>query len=243
MLNFMTARLFVSRTCITRNRVGFLHLNASHIFNSCYSVVKSFESAHLKHKQEGNESFTVSYLVNSCGLSCKAAIQASGKITLREPDKPNLVLILFRSNGLSETQISIKNWLNLLLANPEMIILPKMRFFLSIGFSSSEIPELTSSSPAVLSRSLEKFLIPFYEATKSVSNYDGIVLTAIKHSSSKFHTCHVQDLVANLKVLREHGVPESSVSMMLTKFTGAASMKHAKFVEYAEFAVELESNL
>ena len=75
--------------------------------------------------------FTVTYLINSCGLSSESAISASEKVQFQSPERPDLVLALLRNYGFSRTQISnlIRKRPILLLYNPENILLPKLEFF------------------------------------------------------------------------------------------------------------------
>ncbi|KAK4275618.1 hypothetical protein QN277_018666 [Acacia crassicarpa] len=243
MINFLIARSFVSQACQRRSRLGFLHPNASHIFNSFSSVVKSSESAKPKQKKV-HESSTVSYLMNSCGISPKLAFEVSKKVNLKDPDNPTLILNLFKSYGFSNSQISkivIKH--PSVLLTQENILLPKLKFFESIGFSRSEIPELLTYNIRLLVWSLRNRIIPGYEGLKSVIG-DNHEMHTIISKRKGWHFLHydVKNLAPNLKVLRELGVPKSSLNVLLNRFTSAASVDHAKFVEHVKFAKEIGVN-
>ncbi|RVX22207.1 hypothetical protein CK203_001514 [Vitis vinifera] len=51
-----------------------------------------------------SQSFTVSYLIDSCGLSHKDALSASKFFSFETPDKPNSVLAFFNSHGFSKSK-------------------------------------------------------------------------------------------------------------------------------------------
>ncbi|KAJ7972917.1 Mitochondrial transcription termination factor family protein [Quillaja saponaria] len=114
--------------------------------------------------------FTLSYLINSCGLAPETAILASQKVNLQSPDRPDTVLTLLRNYGFSRTQISnvVRKRPLLLLANPKDTLLPKLEFFQSIGVSNADLARTLTADPTLLTRSLEKQIIPSYTFLKSV---------------------------------------------------------------------------
>lgn len=248
MYNLLIARLlFVSQPChhMSKTHLGFLHFNASHIFTSFSSLVESSKSAKLNQNQNQlqheHQSFTVSFLIDSCGLSPKSAAQASKKLTLKHPHNPTLILNIFRSYGFSNSHISkiVMKHPIVLLCN-ENIILPKLRFFESIGFSRSELPELLISNIRLLVWSLQNRIIPTYEGLKSVIGDDSEMYRIIsKRRAWGFLHYDVKNLVPNMKFLRELGVPKSSINLMLKRFTSAALVDHAKFVEHVKFSMEI----
>ncbi|KAK7845470.1 hypothetical protein CFP56_009232 [Quercus suber] len=142
MFGFLSSRqlLFISNR--RRTQLGLLQKNAFFIIQSFTSVGRLSES------EFGNEAernyFTVSYLVNSCGLSPKSALLASNKVHFQNPDRPDSVLSLLKENGFDNTQITklIRSRPTLLLADPENTLLPKIEFFRSIGVSGSDLPRI-----------------------------------------------------------------------------------------------------
>ncbi|CAA3025582.1 Hypothetical predicted protein [Olea europaea subsp. europaea] len=89
-------------------------------------------TAALKRKPEFakklaiENSYTISYLINSCGLSKEKAIFASEKVHFGSPKKPNSVLTLLKKHGFSKTHIAnlVRKRPVLLLYNPEKTRLP-----------------------------------------------------------------------------------------------------------------------
>ncbi|KAK4275613.1 hypothetical protein QN277_018662 [Acacia crassicarpa] len=242
MLIFLIARLSSSWSCGPRTQLGLLRLNASLTSHSFSSLVKSSESNQSEQNRVESESFTVSYLVNSCGVSARDAEELSKRVKLKDPDNPDSVLKLLRSYGFSCTHISkvLKFNPRLLLVKPENNLLPKLRFLESIGFSASEIPELVSSNSKLLTLSLEKRIIPHYEALKSVLGDPVKARRCLKSSGRSIFSYGygVTNIFPNIKVLRDEGMPQSSVCTLLFENANLAFMNQSKFVEYVKFVKE-----
>ncbi|XWS31678.1 hypothetical protein CRYUN_Cryun23aG0096600 [Craigia yunnanensis] len=175
--------------------------------------------------------FTVTYLINSCGLSSESAISAFEKVQFQSPDRPDLILALLRNYGFSRTQISnlIRKRPVLLLSNPENIFLPKLEFFRSIGLSSCDLARTLSSDPTLLIRNLENQLIPSYEFLKSVLLSNEKIVSALKRTTWIFLEDPSKNLMPNIAYLRELGVPQNCVSLLLTHFPEAVMQKHEDF--------------
>ncbi|XP_065616855.1 uncharacterized protein LOC136062102 [Quercus suber] len=200
-------------------QLGFLQQNAFFIVKS-YASTGLSESKHQQQQQE-KHSFTVSYLINSCGLSSKSAILASQKVQLGNPDRPDSVLSLLKEHGFTNTQIAklVRTHPMLLLSDPGKTLLPKIEFFLSkVGVSSSDLTRILTSSPLLLDRSLENHLIPCYNFLKSVLLVDEKVIKTLKRSQLSFLFDVTNNMVPNIALLREFGVPESAISFLVTNF-------------------------
>ncbi|GLT53767.1 hypothetical protein SLA2020_270170 [Shorea laevis] len=148
-----------------RTHLGFFQQNAFFILKS-FTSIGLFESNETQ--QEEKYSFTVSYLINSCGLSPKSAILASQRMNFDSPERPDSVLNLLKENGFNHTQISRIVRANplFLLYDPEKTLLPKIEFFRSVGVSSSDLPGILSSNPMLLGRSLKKQLSPAMNSSR-----------------------------------------------------------------------------
>ncbi|XP_044497889.1 transcription termination factor MTERF4, chloroplastic-like [Mangifera indica] len=159
------------------------------------------------------QSFTVSYLINSCGLSPEFALKASEKLQLETPEKADLVLTLFKNSGFSETQISdlIGRYPLLLLSNPEKNLLPKLEFFLSKGFSSTDLGTVISRYPNILGRSLNNHIIPSFTYLSNLLQSTEKVIRSIKRYPSVLNNdLHIL-VQPKFNVLRDIGVPERRI--------------------------------
>lgn len=180
------------------------------------TVPKSLLLARHISSTTTQQSFTVSYLINSCRLSPETALSASKYVNFETPDKADLVIAFFKNHGFSQTQISniIGRVPCVLLSDPEETLLPKLEFFYSKGFTSPDIVGVLSRSPAILDLSLENHIVPSFVFFKNLLGTSVDTVTAIKRFSSIL--CNDLDTyVANINTLREHGVPEANMVKFL----------------------------
>ncbi|XP_058192244.1 uncharacterized protein LOC131309659 [Rhododendron vialii] len=95
------------------------------------------------------QSPTVSYLVNSCGLSLESAISASKNLQFVTTDQPNSVLTVLESIGLGKSHIRnliIKRPL-ILLADANKTLKPNVEVFGSLGISGTDLRKLLIKDP------------------------------------------------------------------------------------------------
>ena len=179
-----------------------------YLFSSSSTSISTSEKPHP---------FTVSYLINSCGLSHKDARSASKYVHFETPDKPNSVLALFNSHGFSKTQTSkiVKKEPQLLLSDPDKTLLPKLQFFYSKGASWPDIANIVVCSPSILKRSLENQIIPSFNFFKDFLQSDKMAITVVKRFSRillfDLHTY----VASNMNALQEFGVPKSNIAGLL----------------------------
>ncbi|XP_016167894.1 transcription termination factor MTERF9, chloroplastic-like [Arachis ipaensis] len=193
--------------------------------------------------QSHHPNFTISYLIDSCGLSPDTAALTSQKLHLPSAERPNSILTLLREHGFTDTQISnlIRKCPLLLLVNPD-ILLPKFQFFLSIGISNTNLARTLTADPTLLTWSLEKQIIPSYNFLKSVLISDEKVAASLKRTSWVFLEDHKKNLVPNLNLLKEMDVPESCVMLLLTHFPEALMQKKENFAKLSKEIKEMGFN-
>ena len=217
--------------------MGFLQKNACFMFKSFTSIGLS-ESEQQKGKEH---SFTVSYLINSCGLSPKSALLASKRVHFENPEGPDSVLNLFKENGFEETQITklVRVVPRLLISDPKNTILPKIEFFRSKGISSSDLCRIITSSPDLLHRSLKNHLIPGYDFLKSLLVENDKVIKTFKRSQwSSLHNV-TNTMVTNIALLREVGASQSTISFLVTNSPYVAFIKSSRFVNAVQEVKEM----
>ena len=238
MFAFFSSRqiLFIThRNKRTQFQLGLLQKKA--IFS-----IKSFTSIDLSEsEQQKTHSFTVSYLINSCGLSPKSALLASHKVHFENPDKPNLVLNLLKESGFNDTQITklVTKIPLLLLSHPENTLLPKFEFLRSIGVSGSDLPRILSLNPDMLRRSLKNNLIPCYDFLKSLLFENEKVITALGRSQRALLSNGTKTMVPNIALLREVGAPPSTISFLVTHSPSVAFIKPSTFVKAVQEVKEM----
>ncbi|WJZ90719.1 hypothetical protein VitviT2T_009846 [Vitis vinifera] len=196
-------------------RIGGASMTQLHFLgNITPFVIRCFSSS----KQH---SFTVSYLINSCGLSTESAISTSKKVQFENPKNPDSVLTLLKNHGCNDTHISkiVAKLPLLLLANPEKTLLPKLQFLGSVGLSHVNLAKILASNPSILHRSLENNLIPTYNLLK------GVVIGDENAAKAVVRHCWIpsedleKTIAPNVRLLREIGVPMAHISFLATFFS------------------------
>ncbi|XP_077247609.1 uncharacterized protein LOC143887404 [Tasmannia lanceolata] len=180
----------------------------------------------------GQPSFTVSYLINSCGLSQEAALSAAKKIHLETSERPDSVLTFFKNHGFTKTHISsiISKRPILLLANPEKTLKPKVDFFNSSCIGPS-LPKILSSNPRILLRSLENQIIPAFDLLRTLLRTDENIVTALRRSTNVLQFNLQKTMVPNISILQNHGVPEPMISKWIMSHSSTLELRSDRFGE------------
>ncbi|PIN01241.1 Mitochondrial transcription termination factor, mTERF [Handroanthus impetiginosus] len=182
--------------------------------------IKTFSTKKSSLVVNGNypkQSFTVSYLINTCGLSSKDAISISQKITIKSPENSDFVLGLLRKYGFTDAHINklLTRWPKVLLSYPEKTLLPKLHFFHSIGVPLDVLAQNLSFYPLILERSLENHLIPTYDYLKALVQTDKRVVHVFKRAPRAFAHGWRREIPSNIAILRQRGIPESSIVSLI----------------------------
>ncbi|KAB2594848.1 hypothetical protein D8674_030298 [Pyrus ussuriensis x Pyrus communis] len=164
---------------------------------------------------ENHHDFTVNYLINSCGLAPENAISASKTIKLQSPERADSVLALLGSHGFSQTQIS-----KLVRSRPH-----------SIGVSREDVARIVAYSPNLLVLSLRKRIVPTYEFLRSMLS---------EKNAASLSSANVEP---NIGILRESGMPQSCISLLLARFPRELMWKTEKFGEVVDVVKQMGFNL
>ncbi|KAL0693796.1 hypothetical protein Bca4012_060976 [Brassica carinata] len=119
--------------------------------------------------------FTVSsYLVESLGFTTKLAESISRKVSFNDKSLGFIVLNLFRTHGFTDSQIStiITGYPQVLNADSETCLAPKLNFLKSRGASTSELTEVLSKVPKILVSKKEKALSIYYDFVEDIIEAD-----------------------------------------------------------------------
>ncbi|KAK1382758.1 Transcription termination factor like [Heracleum sosnowskyi] len=187
----------------------FLHLQYNYISSSAINSI-----THSCNQ----ESFKVSYLINSCGLSPKHALLASKHLNLKTPENADYVLAFFKKHGFTNTQISniVRKFPQVLSSDCENTILPKLEYFTSVGFSSAILAKFVAATPRLLQSSLVNTIIPTWTFFKSVVLTNERTNIAIRRYLAFGWISNVEDcVIPNIRTLREFGVDESAIVSLL----------------------------
>ncbi|GFP82944.1 hypothetical protein PHJA_000437500 [Phtheirospermum japonicum] len=203
-------------------------------------LVRSCSTSVCENASE--KTFTVSYLINSCGLSSNDAISASKKLCFKSTEKPDAVLKLLREYGFTDAHHIprvITGWPNVLSVCPNKTLLPKLEFLRYIGLPLPVLAQKLSASPSVFTRSLENSLIPLYNVLKGLLGSDERVVRVFTRSPKVFGRCWAEGVSSNLSMLRERGVPQSSIVYLVMYQPSLLVVAKEKLSLYADRAIAM----
>ncbi|KAK4255968.1 hypothetical protein QN277_008891 [Acacia crassicarpa] len=185
-------------------------------------------------------SFTVSYLIDTCGFPPQDAEAVSKRVSLETRDKPDVVINFLKTQGFSQSQILrfIRHDPEFLRYDPDKTFLPKIEFLQSQGVSSSLIPRLVCSCPNIMGRSLSNQLIPSFHFFRELFQSDERLIKALTYCSSIL-LCINTHVLPNMKLLREEGVPESNIMKLLQFFPRTLTRKPVQFMGVVEEVKEI----
>uniref|UniRef100_A0A2P2K4K7 Uncharacterized protein LOC105628384 n=1 Tax=Rhizophora mucronata TaxID=61149 RepID=A0A2P2K4K7_RHIMU len=189
-------------------------------------------------------SFTVNYLIHSCGLSVKSAKSVSKKVQLKSRQRSDSFLDFLKRYGFTDSQVSkiVRSQPHLLLCNFQKSVLPKLEFFSANGIVDSKLTELISKQPIILSCSLEKRIIPGYNFLKGVLVRDDFVVKSMSRSWTI--PLDVQNIVApNVSHLREIGLPQSLIIRSLKDYPSVFFSDLRKFEEKTKKVIDMGFSL
>ncbi|EOA25354.1 hypothetical protein CARUB_v10018684mg [Capsella rubella] len=193
-----------------------LRVTTVSIVQNVFAFTNSFSTPIAKDvSPQGSSNFTVSYLVDTLGLTTRLAESISRKVSFKDKVNADSVLKLLRSNGFKDSQVSmiIRTYPQLLVTDAEKSLLPKLQILQSRGASRSEVTEIVSIVPAILGKKGEKSISLYYDFVKDIMQ-DG-------KSSKCEKLCHSwpegksKNKIRNISLLRELGVPHKLLFSLL----------------------------
>ncbi|GAB4855163.1 hypothetical protein Ancab_023789 [Ancistrocladus abbreviatus] len=195
-------------------------------------------------EDEQRLSFTISYLVSSCGLSPKRAlsIPQSHGLKFDSPEKPDSVLALLRNHGFTDAHVAkfVHRYpLALCYYPPERTLLPKIEFLHSIGISKEDLPDVICRCPYILRGSLENLINPAYSMLKSILQSNEKVFTTINRLGPYFVQKSTKNLCPNVALLKEIGIPDSRIVVLLYNRPQVLFIEHLQFRGLVDEVVKL----
>ncbi|XP_019418058.1 PREDICTED: transcription termination factor MTERF15, mitochondrial-like [Lupinus angustifolius] len=191
-----------------------------------------------------DHSFTLSYLINTCGFSPQRAATISNNINFKTREKPDSVIEFLMNHGFSQTNaLSVIRSAPSLLqsSDPNKFFLPKIEFFKSKGFSDSDILTLIIKFPTILKRSLENEIVPSFDFFNDMFRSEHkMIKTVMRHSGILYglNSC----IAPNINLLREEGVPESHIVQFVEYYPRSLKASPERFKETVEEVKKLEFN-
>ncbi|XP_065868035.1 transcription termination factor MTERF2, chloroplastic-like [Euphorbia lathyris] len=178
----------------------------------------------LPNSVTSSSSFTVQFLVNSCGLPLKSALSVSGEFQLDEtnPQKPQSVLQLLKSHHFSDTQVAklIVKYPKILYVNVKNNLQPKLEYFVENGFAGELLPQIIVSNPTVILRSLDSQIKPCVEFLRSFLHSNDKIATAILRTRWLFDFNLNGMVRTNVDFLMKEGVPSHGIGKLISSGKG-----------------------
>ncbi|KAK6164760.1 hypothetical protein DH2020_001624 [Rehmannia glutinosa] len=188
------------------------------------------------------QSFTVSYLVNSCGLSSNDAVSVSKKVCFKSPEKPDAVLELLRQYGFTDAHIPrlVISWPGVFVACPNKTLLPKLEFFRSIGVPLPVLAQNLSVYPTILKKSLKNSLIPLCNDFRCLLQSDERVVHIFSRAPRAFAGGWSKEMISHIiSILRERGMPESSIVSLFLHQPFMLHIGRDKLAAHVDRAIEM----
>ncbi|XP_071701169.1 transcription termination factor MTERF8, chloroplastic-like [Rutidosis leptorrhynchoides] len=185
-------------------------------------------------------SFTLNYLINSCGVSPESALSVSKHLDLsKTPNTADSVIALLTNQGLTKSQVSniISGHPRILLCDPDNTLLPNFKILNSLGLSSTDIGAIVTAAPKrLLCKRFQETALSFL---KSVLESDDRVINAIKRYPLGL-TYDLQVYAAgNIRLLQDIGVPKSNIVSMLTQQPRTFFTSAVRFRKVVEDVMEM----
>ncbi|XP_010905966.1 transcription termination factor MTERF8, chloroplastic [Elaeis guineensis] len=162
--------------------------------------------------------FMVDYLVDFCGFSPEKAVRDLKHVrSIKSPQQPNSVLDFFKRHGFDDPQIKKliswhPRWLSL---DVEKSLAPRFRALRDLGFSQSDIIHITLSNASILHLRLDTKLLPKIELWRSLLGSNDVLMKFIKRGLRLLCCSMEKCVLPNLSVLRDCGIPESKISVIV----------------------------
>ncbi|KAL9672747.1 hypothetical protein QQ045_028999 [Rhodiola kirilowii] len=236
MLGFTAKKLLQQ---LSSGKAVILH-HQSHSFRAFLSstVLKSSTSLQSESK---DDAFTVSYLVNSCGVSVDAANKISKYFHLKSAEKPSRTLNFLRCYGFTDVHISSIITVSpyALHSDPVKTLKPKFDLFIAFGASHEAMLKIIRNCPLLLAMNLEKRLVPVLDSIKSIVASNEKLITLLTRSTILRH----RTFGPNVAFLRDIGMPERCITRFVMLNGNAFRPQLVKFKVMVDRALAMGFNI
>lgn len=176
-----------------------------------------------KSAQNANHEKTVllNYLINTLDFPKTKALAISDRFPyVRSVEKPELTVRFFKSIGFTDAQIqsAVCSFPQILLANVEKTLKPKIQLLQELGITGSNLGRLMSKKAVILTRSLDKRLKPSVEVLNKVLIDKGDWFRVLQWCDWVIYGWppHMR-LIPNISYLQSIGIVGSQLSSLLKR--------------------------
>ncbi|GKD70449.1 mitochodrial transcription termination factor [Tanacetum coccineum] len=162
-----------------------------------------------------------SFLINTLGFTQELALSSSSKVrrlnTTRNCDS---VLTLLKRFNFNHTQIKdLVSWVpKVLLYRADQTLEPKIKVFLDLGLSGSDLISLLKRNPSLFELGLHSRIVPTIEYLRGIMGSDEKVVETINRSRWLFSTSVTLNMFrANVEMLRMFGFSDEQIGKFVHK--------------------------
>lgn len=178
----------------------------------------------------------VEFLINRHQFSQEAAFKASlTRVYLKDQRQSDLILSFLKSSGFSNPQIEkvIKNVPCILYYNIDTIK-PKIEIFQDLGFLQSDIVEIISTDPWILTRSLDNRLQPSLFVLKKILGSREGMSRILKLSGRLLKHDLEKTMLPNIEYMKNCGISSSQIITYLYNFPRLFLHKPATIMDFVK---------
>lgn len=182
-------------------------------------LLKTLPTISTSPSSSPSSSFTVQYLMNSCGLPLETALSASLKLQLDEnkPEIHDSVLTFLKSQGFSDAHIEklVTKYPKILHSRVNTKLKPKIQCLVDNGFRGELLPDLIVGNPFILVRGLNSHLKPSFDLLRTCLGDNEKVIAAVKGTPWLLTSNLKRTLQPNVELLIREGVPIGNIFRLI----------------------------
>ncbi|KAA8522489.1 hypothetical protein F0562_013149 [Nyssa sinensis] len=232
--------LYICRSLISRSLKNPSYLHRPHIsFSFSLFFFSSSREAHPSHTVA-----VADYLIERHQFSPETASKVSSVVAyLKNPEKSDSVLSFLKETGFSKIHLEqvIKSVPQVLSANLDHNIKPKIKIFHDSGFSPTDIVEIISADPWILTRSANR-LGPSILALKNVLGSNVDVSRILKVSGWFLKQDLEKTMKPNIEFMMSCGISSSQITKFVYNFPRFLLHKPESVKEFVKKVDEMGFN-
>ncbi|KAA8538055.1 hypothetical protein F0562_027365 [Nyssa sinensis] len=182
------------------------------------------------------------YLLDKHQFSPEIASKVSSVVTyLKNSEKTDSILSFLKESGFSKTHLEqvIKSVPQVLSANLDRTIKPKIRIFQDLGFSRTDIADIISADPWILTRSADNRLGPSLLVLKSVFGSNLDVSRVLKLSGWFLKRDLEKTMIPNIELMKSCGISSSQITRYVFSFPRFFLHKPENIMEFVKKVDEM----
>ncbi|KAK3019881.1 hypothetical protein RJ639_004189 [Escallonia herrerae] len=204
--------MYLRKTFAPLSLKNHYHLCKPHI--SSYFSPLFLSSTSPKRRQPKSAVPVADYLLNTHQFSAEAAAKASLAFKyLKNPENSDCVLSFLKESGFSKTHLEqmVENMPKVLSLKLDRTIKPKIKIFQDLGFPPTDIVQVLSTNPMILSRTSNERLLQLILALQKIFGSNGDVSRLLKIAGPFLGYDLKKTMIPNIEFLKSCGICSSQI--------------------------------